>query len=125
MSERDGLLREITGEAKRNARGAVGLGKVLQSLERGEVHQLVIGSGFKARGTLCPNCNHLDSRLLDHCPACSTHLIEYDDLTDVLIARAYGSKASVVIVDDGEFSGNIGALLRFRADQNTAGKLAS
>jgi hypothetical protein len=125
ISERQGLLREVTGESKRNGRGAVGLAKVLQSLERGEVQQLVIGSDFGAKGTLCPNCSHLESRMLDQCPACSTHMLEYDDITDVVIARAYGSKADVVVLDEPEFQNRIGALLRFRADQNTPKKLAS
>jgi hypothetical protein len=125
ISETQGLLREVTGESKRNGRGAVGLAKVLQSLERGEVQQLVVGNDFGAKGTLCPNCNHLESRMLDQCPACGTHMHEYDDITDVVIARAYGSKADVVVLDEPEFQNRIGALLRFRADQNTPRKLAS
>jgi peptide subunit release factor 1 (eRF1) len=125
LSERNGLVRELTGEAKRNARGAMGLAKVLQALERGEVQQLVLSKDFAVKGTLCPNCEHLDSRMLDHCPVCATHMLEQDDISDVMVARAYRSKAGVVVVDGSEFAGRVGALLRFRADQNTPKKLAS
>jgi hypothetical protein len=48
-------------------------------------------------------------------------------LGDALIGLALRSGVEILLVNDDEFakSGNIGALLRFRADQNTPGKLAS
>jgi hypothetical protein len=124
-AEREGLLRELEGEAKRNGKGAMGLAKVLQAIERGEVQEVVMGRDFSAKGVICPNCEHLDSRMLDHCAACGTHTFELDDITDVVIARAFGSKAGVMVTDDPSFTNRIGALLRFRADQNTPAKLAS
>ena len=124
-AERQGLMREIEGQAKRNGKGALGLAKVLQSIERGEVQQVVIGRDFAAKGVVCPVCEHLDSRMLDQCAACGTRTLELDDITDTVIARAFGSKAGVVVTNDDDFANNIGALLRFRADQNTSEKLAS
>jgi peptide subunit release factor 1 (eRF1) len=103
----------------------MGVAKVLQALERGEVQQLVLSKDFAVKGTLCPNCEHLDSRMLDHCPVCATQMLEQDDISDIMVARAYRSKAGVVVVDSSEFAGRVGALLRFRADQNTPRKLAS
>src|SRR5262249_55463838 len=49
------LVREVVGEAHRNARGALGLRRVLTALERQEVQTLVVGSGFHAEAAECTN----------------------------------------------------------------------
>ncbi len=58
------LVREVMGEAQRNARGAVGLRHVLNALERQEVQTLLMGRDFKAEAVECPNCRHLDTRMV-------------------------------------------------------------
>ncbi|HWS16692.1 MAG TPA: hypothetical protein VN223_01685, partial [Candidatus Elarobacter sp.] len=55
------LVREVMGEAHRNARGAVGLKHVLNALERQEVQTLLLMRSFKAEAVECPNCRHLDT----------------------------------------------------------------
>jgi peptide chain release factor subunit 1 len=126
-SERQGLIREVLGGAQRNGRGKVGLRGVLEALERGEVQTLLFGEAFYAQGSECVNCRHLDSNIVDNCPACGQRINELQDITDAILRRALDTNIDVVYVGpDPEFekAGKIGALLRFRADQATPGKLA-
>ncbi len=120
------LLREVMGEAHRNGRGAVGLRRVLRSLETGEVQALLLGRSFAAHGVECLNCGHLDIRPASDCVVCGHPTLEVEDIGDSLIGAAIRKGLEVVYVDDPEFekTGNIAALLRFRADQNTHMKLA-
>jgi peptide subunit release factor 1 (eRF1) len=126
QSERDGLLREITGEAQRNGRGAIGLKRVLQSLERGEVQALLLGRDFFAEAAECPHCGHLDTRMVERCAMCGQPTRPLDDVLPALISRVLRSGVELRYVQDEAFAraGNIGALLRFRADQNTPAKVA-
>ncbi|MCU1311995.1 MAG: hypothetical protein JWO20_3120 [Candidatus Angelobacter sp.] len=126
LSEQQARIREVIGEAQRNGRGSLGLRHVLTSLERGEVQTLLIGNTFAARAVECTHCGHLDTRLVEKCAICAHQTREQDDIGDALIGFALRSGANILHVDDGQFAkaGNIGALLRFRADQNTPEKLA-
>jgi peptide subunit release factor 1 (eRF1) len=127
LNEQQARIREVTGEAQRNGRGSLGLRRVLTSLERGEVQTLLIGDKFAARAVECIHCGHLDTRLVEKCAICDHATRELDDIGDALIGIALRSGVEILHVDDEEFvkTGNIGALLRFRADQNTPEKLAS
>jgi peptide chain release factor subunit 1 len=126
-SEEEALVREVIGEAQRNSRGSLGLRDVLVSIERGEVQTLVIGEGFSATITECTNCGHLNTRNGTTCALCSQPVREVDDIVDALTTRALRSSMELRFINDDDFrrAGNIGALLRFRADQNTPAKLAS
>jgi peptide subunit release factor 1 (eRF1) len=126
-SEREALVREVVGEAQRDGRGSLGLRRVLISLERGEVQTLVIGDGFAARAVECKHCGHLDTRLVASCAVCGQDTKELEDVGDALVGHALRRGVDIVYVTpDAEFEsrGNIGALLRFRADQNKSEKLA-
>ncbi len=126
-NHRRDLLREVMGQAHRNGRGALGLRRVLRSLETGEVQVLLLGRNFAAHGVECLNCGHLDIRAASDCTVCGHPNLEVEDIGDSLIGAAIRKGIEVVYVaDDPEFekTGNIAALLRFRADQNTPMKLA-
>jgi peptide subunit release factor 1 (eRF1) len=128
LNEQQARIREVIGESQRNGRGSLGLRHVITSLERGEVQMMLIGNGFAARAVECTHCGHLDTRLVDKCAVCGHLPREWEDVTDLLINKALRLRVQLLYVnDDKEFSkaGNIGALLRFRADQNTPEKLAS
>lgn len=121
-TRRAGLMREVVGGAQRNGRGALGLRHVLNSLERGEVQTVVIGNNLSATVVECTHCGHLDTRMIKDCVVCGQPTQEIEDVTDVLITQAMRNSAEVVYVTDDEAlasAGNVGALLRFRADQNT------
>ena len=126
-SEQEALLREVVGEAQRDGRGALGLRNVLLAFERGEVQAVLIGEGLTAHAIECTNCGHLDTRTAKQCALCSQPVREISDVADVLVSRALGTGIDVAFVRDDDFAraGNIGALLRFRADQSTSAKLAS
>lgn len=126
-SARQALIREVIGEAQRDGRGAVGLRNVLLALERGEVQSLLIGQQFSAHGVRCSHCGHMDTRTTRNCAVCGAVTDAVDDISDALIGEAVRRGVGIVYVPpQGAFDrvGNIGALLRFRGDQNTPAKVA-
>ena len=122
------LISEVVGEAHRNGRGAIGLRRVLRSLETGEVQTLLLGSNFLAPGVKCFNCGHMDMHVAPQCAVCGKENTELEDIGDAIVGHSIRSGIEIVyIADDEEFDrvGRIAALLRFRADQNTAERAAS
>ena len=127
-NQKQELIREVIGEAHRNSRGAIGLRRVLRSLEQGEVLTLMIGATFSAPGVKCHNCGHIDLHVTPNCVVCGRENTELEDLGDAIVGNAIRSGVELVYInDDEEFDriGRIAALLRFRADQNTPAKAAS
>jgi peptide subunit release factor 1 (eRF1) len=125
---KQGLIREVIGEAQRNGRGAIGLRRVLRALEQGEVLTLLIGSSFSAPGVKCYSCGHMDLHSSPSCAVCGKENTQLDDLGDAIVGHAIRTGVELVYVtDDEEFDriGRIASLLRFRADQNTSAKAAS
>jgi len=121
------LLNEVLDEARANNNGALGLRRVLRSMEQGEAHILLLGDGFEAEGVECGNCGHIDMRMVEHCAVCGQKTHEIDDMADALIGRALRMRAKVIRIaanPDFERAGNIGALLRFRAERSVGGMLA-
>ena len=127
LSEQQALVRQVLGEAQRNGRGAAGLRHVLTALERHEVQTLVVSRTFKAEAVECSNCRHLDTRMVRECAVCGQQTRSLSDVSDALVDLAIRNGADIQFVDgdpDLERAGHVGALLRFRADRNTAGKVA-
>jgi peptide subunit release factor 1 (eRF1) len=127
MNRRAGLVREIVGQEKRGGRGAVGLKRVLEALERGEIQTLLVAKTFSAPASECPNCGHMDVNMARQCSACGNDTKELDDVSDRLLGVAVKNGIEIIHMhDDPAFapSGGVGALLRFRADQNTEVKKA-
>lgn len=127
ISKQQALIREVAGEAQRNARGAVGLRHVLNALERQEVQTLLVSRDFRAEAVECTNCGHLDTRMVKNCAICGRETREISDVSDALVDLAIRNGADIRFVDgDAELErvGRVGALLRFRADQNTPLKTA-
>jgi hypothetical protein len=119
------LISEVMGEAQRNARGAVGLRHVLNALERQEVQDLLLTRDFKAEAVECTNCRHMDTRMVKSCAVCGQETRELKNCSDKLVDLALRNGAEISFIDgdaDLEKAGRIAALLRFRADQNTAEK---
>ncbi len=128
MDRREGAVREVLGEAHRNGHGAIGLRRVLRSLEQGEVQTLLLGEHFHAPGYQCGNCGHIDMRMATECAMCGQGVKELDDIADAILGDALKKGFDVMYIEDNqdfEKAGHIAALLRFRADQNIATKLAS
>jgi len=126
-SRRQTLLKEVLGQAQRNGFGVTGLRKVLRSLEMGEVQTLLLGDNFRAHAIECTNCGHLDSRMTATCEVCGQKTRELEDVSDAIIPTAIRRDIELFYVKNNpelDRVGNIGALLRFRADQNTPSKVA-
>ena len=121
------MIRDVIGEAHRNGRGAIGLRRVLRSLETGEVLTLLLGSNFHAPGVKCYHCGHMDLHLAPVCAVCGKDNTELEDIGDAIVGHAIRTGVELVYIpDDEEFDriGRIAALLRFRADQSTAVRAA-
>ena len=121
------LIGEVIGEAHRNGNGAIGLRRVLRSLEVGEVQTLLLGSNFEAPGVKCYNCGHMDLHDAADCAVCGKPNTHLEDIGDGIVGHAIRNNIDIQWVDnDEEFDriGRIAALLRFRADQNTPMKVA-
>jgi peptide subunit release factor 1 (eRF1) len=118
---RNKLIREVMSQAKSNSRGVTGLRRVLRSLEQGEIQTLLIRDGFTAHAVECLNCGHIDAHMVRHCPLCGRETRELADVLEAVVPAAIRKDIELFYVkEDEEFdrAGNIGALLRFRADQN-------
>jgi peptide subunit release factor 1 (eRF1) len=133
LAEEDGrrkldLLQQVIGEASRNGNGALGLRRVLRSLEMGEIQALLLEDKFAAPGVQCTNCNHIDINMSHSCSVCGNPTIAIEDIADPLLARAMAAGVELhYLPANGDLDrvGRIAALLRFRADQNTPMKQAS
>ena len=121
------MITDVIGEAHRNGHGAIGLRRVLRSLEAGEVQALMIASTFNAPGVKCYHCGHMDFHIAPTCVMCGKPTTELEDLGDAIVGHAIRHGLDLVYIgDDEQFDkvGRIAALLRFRADQSTPAKVA-
>jgi peptide subunit release factor 1 (eRF1) len=121
------MITDVIGEAHRNGRGAIGLRRVLRSIEAGEVQTLMIASSFNAPGVKCYNCGHMDLHIAPDCVMCGKPNTELADLGDAIVGHAIRHGLELVYIgDDEQFDkiGRIAAQLRFRADQSTPAKVA-
>lgn len=124
---RQELMAEVMNEARANNRGALGIRRVLRSMEQGEIQTLLLGDGFSAEGVECGNCGHIDMRMVHSCAVCGQNTREIDDLADALIGRALRNRLEIMHIpanEEFERAGNVGALLRFRAERSTGEMLA-
>ncbi len=126
-NRRASLVREAIGGAQRNGLGATGLRRVLESLEKGEVQTLLIARDFARNAVECPNCEHLDAHITENCAVCGQRTQELEDVSDALLRRAVRNGIEIIHIPDNpdlSSAGGVGAVLRFRADQNTEVKKA-
>ena len=125
------LVRDVIAESSRDGRGALGLKRVLQALETGEAQSIILSEKFSAAGAQCQNCGHLDAGVREKCPLCGHSTTESGDISDAVLVQAMQAGIEVVYIKEesemAELSrcDGIAARLRFRADQNTAGRKAS
>ena len=124
---RQEMVTDVIGEAHRNGRGAIGLRRVLRSIEAGEVQTLMIASSFNAPGVKCYHCGHMDLHHAPTCAMCGKPNTALEDLGDAIVGYAIRNGLELVYIgEDEQFDkiGRIAALLRFRADQSTPAKIA-
>jgi len=93
----------------------------------GEALSLLLDESYRARAVECTNCGHLDAHIVRFCPVCGRGTRELEDVCEAIVPMAIRRDVELIYVrNQPEFDrvGNIGALLRFRADQNTTGSIA-
>jgi peptide chain release factor subunit 1 len=113
------LVGQVLAQARSNGRGVTGLRRVLRSLEMGEVQALVIGENFQAHAVECAGCGHLDAHIVSFCPVCGRATKEVVDVGEAILPWVIRRDIETIYVkDNAEFDkvGNIGAMLRFRAE---------
>lgn len=116
------LLREVIDEARANGRGVTGLRRVLRATELGEVETIIMSQEYAARAVECTNCRHIDSHLVPYCPVCGRATRKLEDVCEALVPVTVVNNIALILLSKDETLdrvGNIAALLRFRADQNT------
>jgi len=127
-NERKRLVKEVISHARGHRRGVTGLRRVLKAIQMGEVQTLVMSENFHARAVECGSCGYIDSHIVKFCHACGRPTLELEDVGDALIPMAIRRDVQLYLVRDNQEldnAGNIGALLRFRAEGNQAMSFAS
>ena len=120
-NQRKQLVKEVISHARGHRRGVTGLRRVLKALQMGEVQTLVMAENFHARAVECSSCGYVDSHMVKFCHACGRSTLELEDVGDALIPMAIRRDIQLYLVKDNQEldnAGNIGALLRFRAERN-------
>jgi len=114
--------------AKANGRGVTGLRRVLRALESGEVQSLYMNDNYSAHAVDCPHCGHIDAHMVALCGACGHATRELNDVCDAIVPMAIQRDIELFYLKNNEEldkAGNIAALLRFRSDQGSIGKIAA
>lgn len=116
-SEEAELLQRLRTEALKGGLGVLGVEPVLEALQRGAVHTLVVDNGAQASGSRCSECRRLTLQP-ETCPSCGgeslspiPHLLD-EALEDAMLQ---GAEVEHILHHDEHLEeGPLAALLRFR-----------
>lgn len=105
------VVEQVRAQAAAGQGAVVGLGPVLEALNRGRVGTLVVPLGLRQAGVRCPHCGWLDvgGRL---CPGCQSKVEDVPDVVDLAVATALRQGARVETLSQ-VGDAPVGALLRF------------
>jgi hypothetical protein len=128
------LVEAATAGADGDGRGVRGLPAVLRALEQGEVRAILWQPHPNAAGqaaAVCTNCKHIRPGAIESCDLCGqpTHqfLRAEEALIRSVLGRGPGHGIELRLIPRSEvpLTEEFSAVLRFRADRNTAQALAS
>lgn len=124
---RHDLVHQAVGQARGHGHGVTGLRRVLRALESGEVQTLLMGENYAAHAVECIKCGHLDSHIVRYCSVCGSETRRLDDVSESIIPLAIRCDAELIYVNDAELdnTGNIAALLRYRAEKARPARLSA
>ncbi|HYG67314.1 MAG TPA: hypothetical protein VD838_06630 [Anaeromyxobacteraceae bacterium] len=109
------VIDSLVGQALRGGLAVLGTPDVIEAVNQGRVHKLVIESDLNKTGWRCDNCDALGSTTHDTCPYCNGSLRAVPNLSQALIARTLAEGGEVEIVPQGNklhsYRG-VGAFLR-------------
>ncbi len=91
---------QVVGHALRGGLGVLGPTDVVEALNQGRVHKLVIEECFDGTGWRCDNCVAIGSNAesAETCPYCGGELRAVGDLGEAIVARALLDGADVEVV---------------------------
>lgn len=123
------LIEQVENESHANDLGVHGLTATLQALQRGQVQSLVVDADVRASGIMCKDCGAMsvapgEGNTCIYCQ--STNIRDIDNVIPALITSAFQQGAAISVIDDDQQKehlgrlGGIGAILRFRVEQQTA-----
>ncbi|ACG75642.1 hypothetical protein AnaeK_4439 [Anaeromyxobacter sp. K] len=93
------VIEALVGEALRGGLGVVGPEDVVQAVNEGRVHRLVLEEDFQRAGWQCDRCTALGaSHGADLCPYCGGDLHTVQQLGEALVARALAGGGEVEVV---------------------------
>jgi peptide subunit release factor 1 (eRF1) len=90
----------VVGESIRGGLGVIGPGDVVQALNQGRVHRLVLEEDFRRAGWRCDNCDALgaNAEAEESCPYCGGELHVVQHLGEALVARTLAEGGEVEVV---------------------------
>lgn len=93
------VLEALMGEALRGGLGVLGPEDVVQAVNQGRVHRLVMEEDFRRTGWQCDRCGALgESRGAELCPYCGGDLHTVHQLGEALVARTLAGGGQVEVV---------------------------
>ncbi len=94
------IVDEIVGESLRGGPAVLGPDDVVNALNQGRVHKLVLEEDFARAGFRCTNCDALGSNAeaAEVCPYCGGALAVVHHLGEALVARTLGEGGAVEVV---------------------------
>jgi hypothetical protein len=105
----------VVGQALRGGLAVLGIEDVVQALNQGRVHKLVMEADLERTGWRCDNCDALGITTNDTCPYCNGNLRGVPNLAEAFITRTLAEQGEVEIVAHGNklhsYRG-VGAFLR-------------
>jgi peptide subunit release factor 1 (eRF1) len=111
------IVDEVVGESLRGGLAVLGPDDVVNALNQGRVHRLVLEEDFERAGWRCTNCDALGSKAdaAEVCPYCGGGLAVVHHLGEALVARTLGEGGAVeVVAHTNKLHGyrSVGAFLR-------------
>jgi peptide chain release factor subunit 1 len=122
-------IHKVESESSANDLGVNGLVDTMEALQRGQVLNLVVDHQVRTSGIICQSCGAMSVTPAEGntCIYCESEDIrDMDNIIPGLITSAFQQGAGVSVIDDEEQMeqlsklGGIGALLRFRVEEQTA-----
>jgi peptide subunit release factor 1 (eRF1) len=94
------IVEEVVGESLRGGLAVLGPDDVVNALNQGRVHRLVLEEDFARAGWRCTNCDALGSNAeaAEVCPYCGGGLMVVHHLGEALVARTLGEGGAVEVV---------------------------
>jgi peptide chain release factor subunit 1 len=122
------LIELVESESQAQDLGVHGLGDTLQVLQQGQVQSLVVDSEIRSSGVICRECGAMsvtpgEGNTCAYCQ--SKDIRDMDNVIPALITSAFQQGSAIAVIDDEAQKeqiarlGGIGAILRFRVDEQT------